>query len=90
MFVSASTECFRDLSLIKAMDRLADLEYTAVEFAMFEDLELLESFTRTFAAPSASPTVLKPGMPLAISSSTSTANASTPAIALYITLASNR
>ena len=25
------------MSLIKAMERLADLEYTAVEFAMFED-----------------------------------------------------
>ena len=37
VFVSASTECFRDMSLIKAMERLADLEYTAVEFAMFED-----------------------------------------------------
>ena len=42
VFVSASTECFRDLSLIKAMERLADLEYTAVEFAMFEDGEQLK------------------------------------------------
>ena len=42
VFVSASTECFRDLSLVKAMERLADLEYTAVEFAMFEDGEQLK------------------------------------------------
>ena len=42
VFVSASTECFRDLSLVKAMERLADLEYTAVEFAMFEDGDQLK------------------------------------------------
>src|SRR5688572_30892891 len=37
VLVSASTECFYDLSLAKALERLADLEYTAVELAMFED-----------------------------------------------------
>ena len=37
MFVAASTECFHDLSLVRAIDRLADLEYSAVELAMFED-----------------------------------------------------
>lgn len=37
VIVSASTECFHDLSLTKAMERLADLEYTSVEFAIFED-----------------------------------------------------
>lgn len=37
MFVAASTECFHDLSLAQALERLADLEYTAVELTMFED-----------------------------------------------------
>lgn len=37
MFVAASTECFHDLSLARAIERLADLEYTSVELAMFED-----------------------------------------------------
>lgn len=37
MFVAATTECFSDLSLALALERLADLEYTAVELAMFED-----------------------------------------------------
>ncbi|ADB15508.1 Xylose isomerase domain protein TIM barrel [Pirellula staleyi DSM 6068] len=37
MFVAASTECFHDLSLSAALDRLTDLEYTNVELAMFED-----------------------------------------------------
>lgn len=37
MFVSASTDCFPDLSLSAALDRLGDLEYTAVELALFED-----------------------------------------------------
>ncbi len=36
MFVSASTECFPDLSLTDALDRLIDLEYTAVEFGLIE------------------------------------------------------
>jgi sugar phosphate isomerase/epimerase len=35
--VAASTECFHDLSLARALERLADLEYTSVELAMFED-----------------------------------------------------
>lgn len=37
MFVSATTDCFPDLSLPAALDRLGDLEYTAVELAIFED-----------------------------------------------------
>ena len=37
MFVAASTECFKDLSLPLALERLADLEFTSVELAMFED-----------------------------------------------------
>jgi sugar phosphate isomerase/epimerase len=37
VFVSASTECFHDLSLDRALERLADLEYTAVELTIFED-----------------------------------------------------
>jgi sugar phosphate isomerase/epimerase len=37
VFVAASTECFHDLSLNKALERLADLEYTAVELTIFED-----------------------------------------------------
>ena len=37
MFVAASTECFRDLSLPLALERLADLEYTSVELTLFED-----------------------------------------------------
>ena len=37
MFVSASTDCFPELSLPAALDRLGDLEYTAVELALFED-----------------------------------------------------
>ena len=37
MFVSASTDCFPDLSFAAALDRIGDLEYTACELAMFED-----------------------------------------------------
>ncbi len=37
MFVAASTECFHDLTLDRALERLADLEYTAVELTIFED-----------------------------------------------------
>ena len=37
MFVAASTECFLDLSLPAALERLADLEFTSVELALFED-----------------------------------------------------
>lgn len=36
MYVSVSTECFHDWPLDKALDRLLDLEYTAVELAIFE------------------------------------------------------
>jgi sugar phosphate isomerase/epimerase len=39
VFVSATTECFLDLSLPMALERLADLEYTSVELAMFEDAD---------------------------------------------------
>ena len=39
MFVAASTECFLDLSLAAALDRLADLEFNNVELAMFEDAD---------------------------------------------------
>ena len=37
MFVAASTQCFPDLSLDDAMQRLVDLEYTAVEIAIHEN-----------------------------------------------------
>jgi sugar phosphate isomerase/epimerase len=36
VFVSASTECFPELPLTEALDRLIDLEYTSVEFALIE------------------------------------------------------
>jgi sugar phosphate isomerase/epimerase len=36
VYVAASTECFHDWPLGKALDRLLDLEYTAVEMALFE------------------------------------------------------
>ena len=42
MFVAASTECFHDLSLNKALERLADLEFTAVELSIFEDGDQLK------------------------------------------------
>ena len=41
MFVAASTECFKDLSLALALERLADLEFTSVELALFEDANQL-------------------------------------------------
>lgn len=37
MFVSASTECFADLPLAAALDKLVDLEYSAVEIAIHEN-----------------------------------------------------
>jgi sugar phosphate isomerase/epimerase len=37
VFVAASTECFHDLPLASALERLADLEFTAVELTIFED-----------------------------------------------------
>src|SRR6476620_3468790 len=37
VYVSVSTECFHDWPLGKALDRLLDLEFTAVELAMFEN-----------------------------------------------------
>jgi sugar phosphate isomerase/epimerase len=37
VFVAATTECFHDLPLAGALERLADLEFTAVELAIFED-----------------------------------------------------
>ena len=36
MIVSVSTECFPDMPLAKAMERLAELEYTAVEIDVHE------------------------------------------------------
>jgi sugar phosphate isomerase/epimerase len=42
VFVAATTECFLDLSLPAALDRLADLEFTSVELAMFEDADQLK------------------------------------------------
>jgi len=41
VFVAASTECFGDLSLPLALERLADLEYTSVELALYEDANQL-------------------------------------------------
>lgn len=37
MFVAASTECFKELSFEDAIDRLVEVEYTAVEVAIHED-----------------------------------------------------
>jgi len=37
VFVSASTECFAELSLQEALDRLADLEYSSVEVDLHEE-----------------------------------------------------
>lgn len=42
MFVSASTECFHDLPLGTVFDRLVDLEYSAVEVALHENLDHLK------------------------------------------------
>jgi len=39
VFVAATTECFLDCSLPMALERLADLEFTSVELAMFEDAD---------------------------------------------------
>jgi sugar phosphate isomerase/epimerase len=39
VLVAATTECFLDLSLAAALERLADLEFTNVELAMFEDAD---------------------------------------------------
>jgi sugar phosphate isomerase/epimerase len=39
VFVAATTECFLDLSLPMALERLADLEFTSVELALFEDAD---------------------------------------------------
>jgi sugar phosphate isomerase/epimerase len=36
VFVAASTECFADLPLVEALDRLVDLEYTSVEIGLLE------------------------------------------------------
>lgn len=37
MFVAASTECFYQLPLVAAMDKLVELEYSSVEIALHED-----------------------------------------------------
>lgn len=39
MLVAATTECYLDLSLGQALEKLADLEFTNVELAMFEDAD---------------------------------------------------
>jgi sugar phosphate isomerase/epimerase len=39
VLVAATTECFLDLSLAAALERLSDLEYTNVELALFEDAD---------------------------------------------------
>jgi hypothetical protein len=36
VLVAASTECFRDLSLRDAIDRIVDLEYSHIEIAIHE------------------------------------------------------
>jgi sugar phosphate isomerase/epimerase len=42
VIVAATTECFLDLSLSAALERLADLEYTSVELALFENADQLK------------------------------------------------
>ena len=42
MLVAASTDCFRDLSLAGALEKLADLEYSNVEIALHEDGDQLK------------------------------------------------
>ena len=42
MFVAASTECFEQLSLPEAIDKLFELEYSAVEVALHENLNQLK------------------------------------------------
>ncbi len=42
MIVAASTECFIELSLREALERLLDLEYSSVEIAIHEDAEQLK------------------------------------------------
>jgi sugar phosphate isomerase/epimerase len=37
VFVAASTDCFSQLPLAEALERLADLEYTAIEIVLRED-----------------------------------------------------
>lgn len=36
MFVAGSTSCFPEMSLVDAIERLSDLEYSATEIAMYE------------------------------------------------------
>jgi sugar phosphate isomerase/epimerase len=43
VFVSASTECFPDLSMLAAIERLNDLEFTAVEIALHDGCALTPS-----------------------------------------------
>lgn len=42
MFVAASTECFADLPLDSALQRLVDLEYTSVEVSIHENSKQLK------------------------------------------------
>ncbi len=37
MFVAASTECFPELPLVDAIERLRDLEFSSVVIAIHED-----------------------------------------------------
>ena len=56
MFVSASSECFPNLSLDGVLNRLVDLEYTAVEIAVHEKggpvkpSQVLANFDKVLAA----------------------------------------
>ena len=42
MFVCASTECYYDLPLKAALEKLVDLEYSSVEVALHEDANQLK------------------------------------------------
>lgn len=56
MFVAASSECFPNLSLDGVLNRLVDLEYTAVEIALHEQdgpvkpSQVLADFEKVLAA----------------------------------------
>lgn len=42
MFVAASTECFRELPLVGALEKLVELEYSSVEITLHEDSNQLK------------------------------------------------
>jgi sugar phosphate isomerase/epimerase len=50
VFVAASTECFRSLSLGEALDRLVDLEFTTIELPLSEGCDYLQP-SRILADP---------------------------------------